>query len=456
MSSVAMFSAARRPAARTAHSRARTHRPNVEGLEDRFLLYAATGGHWQFPARITYSFVPDGTSLGGIPSTLNSSLSALGISASSWQTAITKAALAWEATAGVNLVQVGDNGAVSGDPTLDQQGDPNVGDIRFGGTSLDPSVLAEAFLPPPINGGSLAGDVVFNTSQLWKVGADYDFQTVAMHEFGHALGLDHSTDTTATMYPYYTGTNQVLAADDKAGIQAVYGPRQPDAFDAAASNQTTATASNITPYIDPSNLQISLSGLDISTNQDLDVYKVVVPAGASSSFTVKMQSTGLSSMSPRLLVLNGTGGFITQVYSSNYGATVSATINGVSAGQTYYFRAQGYATNTAGIGAYGLQVNFSLGYQAPIAPPNTTVAAQADHGGGGSYDQIGGDPLNFHTTLQIGDISGTVDTLTIGSYRHRPITEHQAATSRHAVHDHALATVSRLHGHHHKAHHRKA
>src|SRR5215510_7733346 len=43
------------------------------------------------------------------------------------------------------------------------------------------------------------------------------------HEFGHALGLAHSTVTAAMMYPYYGGPHRYLDADDTAGIQAIYG-----------------------------------------------------------------------------------------------------------------------------------------------------------------------------------------------------------------------------------------
>ena len=450
---------------RNATRRTPATRPSVEGLEDRFLLYAANGGHWQYPVRITYSFAPDGTNIGGIPSTMNVALNSEGISTAAWQQAVSKAALLWEATANINLVQVSDNGAAFGDPAGNQQGDSHYGDIRFGGIGgLSPGTLAEAFLPPPINGGSLAGDVVFNANQPWQVNADYDLQTVAEHEIGHALGLDHTTDSSAVMYPYYTGLNQNLAADDKAGIQSVYGPRRADMFDAAASNQTTATASDITPRINPDNLQISLPSLDISTNSDLDYYKVVVPAGAANSFTVKMQSTGLSSLSPRLYVLNGSGNLLTQVYSSSYGATVSATIGGVAPGQTYYFRAGGYNSGPQGVGAYGLQVNFGNAAQAAIAPPFTTVAAQPDQGGGGENDGTGpgdgGDKHNKHDKKQIGTISGYEDDYTVGAHRrvHRASTHaaraHAGSTaSAHAV-DHAVASWSPADLVHAKARHR--
>ena len=50
-------------------------------------------------------------------------------------------------------------------------------------------------------------------------------EDIAAHEFGHALGLGHSTVSTATMYPsvsYCNTGNRTLEADDISGVRSLY------------------------------------------------------------------------------------------------------------------------------------------------------------------------------------------------------------------------------------------
>jgi len=58
-------------------------------------------------------------------------------------------------------------------------------------------------------------------------GNDFDLQGVATHEYGHALGLGHSTVPSATMYPSTSSSGssdfRSIEPDDMAGVQAIYG-----------------------------------------------------------------------------------------------------------------------------------------------------------------------------------------------------------------------------------------
>jgi hypothetical protein len=88
-------------------------------------------------------------------------------------------------------------------------------------------VLAHAY-PPPSGASAIAGDAHFDEAETWSVAlpvpaGSIDLVTVAAHEFGHSLGLDHSNIAGALMFPSYSGAQRFLAADDIAGIQSIYG-----------------------------------------------------------------------------------------------------------------------------------------------------------------------------------------------------------------------------------------
>ncbi|MCU7725230.1 matrixin family metalloprotease [Actinoplanes sp. KI2] len=89
------------------------------------------------------------------------------------------------------------------------------------------NVLAHAFFPPPPD-VDLAGDVHFDDAETWSLAlpvptGDTDLITVAAHELGHALGLGHSDDPAALMWPFYAGAHRYLGVDDVRGMQSVYG-----------------------------------------------------------------------------------------------------------------------------------------------------------------------------------------------------------------------------------------
>jgi hypothetical protein len=392
----------------------------MEDLEDRMLLYSATGGSWTHPDRITYSIVPDGTSIGGTSSALYSTFNS---QSPSWHAAIQQAAAVWEQVANINLVEVSDNGAALGAGSY-QQGDPNNGDIRISAIPLAPGTLASAFLPPAFNGGPDAGDIIFNSSQNWS-SSGYDVQTVAIHELGHALGMGHSAITAADMYSSYTAVKQSLNSDDVSGIQSIYSTRQPDAWTATYSNTTKANAADITSQLG-SNGQATLTNLDIVGSSTANWFKVTVPSSTTGNFTVTMQSTNLSELSPRVQVYNAAGTSLGYSTAPNtYGSTVSLTLTGVTAGTTYYVKAMAANSGATGAGDYGLQLNFGSGSMSAITPPSTQVANQADVGGG-SLNELALDPTTGLDLIAIGSVTGAGDNMTIASAKIRHKSEAEA------------------------------
>ncbi|XP_075330584.1 collagenase 3 [Odontesthes bonariensis] len=82
-------------------------------------------------------------------------------------------------------------------------------------------LLAHAYPP----GQGIGGDTHFDEDEHWtKDSSTYNLFIVAAHELGHALGMSHSSDAGALMYPVYSySTGFPLSEDDVEGIQALYG-----------------------------------------------------------------------------------------------------------------------------------------------------------------------------------------------------------------------------------------
>jgi hypothetical protein len=359
----------------------RAVRPDLEGLEDRLLLYSDLGDQWTYSSRITYSFMPDGTNVGGVPSALFQTLNAK-FATATWENQIEQGASLWENATNANLALVSDGGEPEGTPG-DQQDDPRFGDIRIGMVPLPSGILAETFLPPPANGGTDAGDIFLNSTVNWQIGSSYDLETVVAHEFGHAMGLGESSVSTAVMYGYYNGIKQALTSDDIAGIQSIYGTRQFDQFNNNGSrNNTYTTATNVNAYISSTG-QIAIPSLDITTGGDSEWFYVNVPSSTTGKMNVTVQSSNLSSLSPKFQMYNSSLSSLgSQSAVGSLGATISWSTS-VQAGQGYYIKVTA-AGGPGPIGGYGLEVNFGNQPQSPIPPPNTLVGQQPNESGGTS------------------------------------------------------------------------
>lgn len=98
-------------------------------------------------------------------------------------------------------------------------GDHNDG-MSFDGRG---KVLAHAF--PPTN-----GSIHFDIAEPWTIRCveGQNLLDTAVHELGHALGLDHSHIPGSVMFPYAKGYNPRLSLheDDIRGIQELYGVDQ--------------------------------------------------------------------------------------------------------------------------------------------------------------------------------------------------------------------------------------
>jgi hypothetical protein len=105
------------------------------------------------------------------------------------------------------------------------------------------------------------GGFTFTTTGLGCTSAVY-IEDIATHEFGHALGLSHSPDNAATMYPRIGLCKtkwRSLAPDDIAGVEALYPV-------AALPDEPTALTAEPLPSAPWSTM--ALTWVDASSNED--------------------------------------------------------------------------------------------------------------------------------------------------------------------------------------------
>lgn len=116
------------------------------------------------------------------------------------------------------------------------------------------SVLAHAFFPGKGRGGDAHFDEDENWSEVREISRERtSLFAVAVHEFGHSLGLSHSSDPSSLMYPWYSSVPQndlSLPDDDRLAIQHLYGgPFYPEATVATPRRQDTTAASTRSPVL---------------------------------------------------------------------------------------------------------------------------------------------------------------------------------------------------------------
>ncbi len=158
---------------------------------------------------------------------------------SDFEAAIGDAFDVWEAVADIDFVQVASNQSP---------------DITFDVVAIDgPSgVVGEAttfFQPLTGVDQALLGNIIFDSAETWALEPIFqtiNFLTVAIHEIGHVLGLDHVNDVAQIMNPVIV-TDQ-LGDGDIEGIQFIYGSTTETVF-GTPGGETLDYSAETTPVV---------------------------------------------------------------------------------------------------------------------------------------------------------------------------------------------------------------
>jgi len=351
------------------------HLRDIEALEDRSLP-STFGVPWADANHLTLSFAADGTSTPLGASSLYQTLANTGTTAQ-WQREILRAFQTWASQANINLAVAADGGQALGSLGA-VQGDSRFGDIRIASAPLSPGVVASTS-PFSWTGTTLSGDMVLSALQAYSRGdtaGAYDLFSVALHEAGHAFGLDHSDTAGSAMnksYRYLT----TLSSGDIAALRALYGTRTQDAFDLATNNNTMSRADAIPCVSGSSQL---LASADLTTQSDVDYYKFTAPALTSflSSVVVRLKASGISLLTSSITVYDSAGRVVgSSVSNDPLNNDLMVKFRPGLLGGTYYVKVDGAGNGAFDVGGYKLSVDF-LSVGGLLAPITDTLGAVLD------------------------------------------------------------------------------
>jgi hypothetical protein len=352
----------------------------LERLEDR-TVPATSAAVWPDPGQLTLSFVPDGTLIGSSPSNLSQVVSsanqttggppagATAASANPAEAAILQAFQTWAVNSNINVGVVPDDGAPLSTAGA-VEGDPRFGAIRVAAAPLAPTSLATTTPYEP--GSPWSGTGVINSTYNFSLGGQaaggptYDLHTALLHEAGLVFNQVESQDPTSAMDEQYQGPRTGLSAADVQNLQAVYGPRTPDAN--AGSSFAHPVTLRPAPGAPPGS-PLAASG-SLSTNRDVDTYAFHVDSSSHpAGINIQLQAAGISLLTPTLSVYDATTNLIATTSALDpLKNNLSIHLNNVAPGAQYYIKVTGAEPNVFGIGSYNLAVNLHPENSNPTGP----------------------------------------------------------------------------------------
>ncbi len=225
-----------------------------------------------------------------------------------------------------------------------------VGDLRVSGVPMPANPDAAVATPFDVTAGTWAGDVRLNSAANFSAGG-YDLYTVALHETGHALGLDHIDDPASVMYEDYLGPRTGLSAMDVQAIRALYGARVPDAFEGSAGNGSLSAATPLVlPKLADGSLALTVNA-ELTTQQDADYYRFTTPL-AVGGLTVRLLTSGQSLLTSRVTLYNSSGKALASAVATDPSSgDLVIQLPSASILTTYYVKVEKAAADAFGVGS---------------------------------------------------------------------------------------------------------
>ena len=291
-----------------------------ESSDDDFSYFRPLG----LESRLSVSFAPDGTSIFSHESNLNETFGHM-LSADQLESRILDAFREWTRHGNVDVGVVHDNGDAFGVPGR-SIGDDRFGDVRIGAFPMSSDVYAIALSQGEFV--SERGRATFSSTVTRNLKMQITFFSVALHEVGHSLGLDHSDNPASVMHR--DSRLGQLSRFDVAEFQNIYGVRSLDPNEFEERNDSFAEATEIKFDDDFANRGFLPSVIfgDVINQQDFDFFEFEIPSDYTGDISFRIVSEGISVLAPNFSVFDEFGNALTsRSSSSNSGDTLVITLD---------------------------------------------------------------------------------------------------------------------------------
>ena len=167
--------------------------------------------------------------------------------------------------------------------------------------------------------GTWAGDIIVNST--FHPPTMRQFKSVLMHEVGHVLGLDHSTDPLSPMFLHNSPNSSLVpTAGDIANLQKLHGVRT-DLLEQYKPNDTIRNATPVRNSSYDGSAPLLNYG-DISGPTDLDYYNINALSSYAGPMTVRLRTHGLSMLQGSLSIMDRNGTVLATGSAASFGQDV--------------------------------------------------------------------------------------------------------------------------------------